>query len=59
TVVPGVSGALVERFEGDGLRAAVEDALRLDPHAIRESATRFSEAAFRVRIRDWVGGAIR
>jgi glycosyltransferase involved in cell wall biosynthesis len=55
TVVPGVSGSLVERFEDSGaLRRAVEESLALDRDRVRASAARFSVARFQDRIRDWV-----
>jgi glycosyltransferase involved in cell wall biosynthesis len=55
SVVDGLSGVLVERFDADTLRSAVQRAGELDRDRIRAHAARFSVDAFQSRIRTWVG----
>lgn len=55
TVIPGVSGMLLDRFEGEQMQRAVESAIQLRPETISSSVDRFSETTFRIRIRAWVG----
>lgn len=54
SVIPGLSGALVDDFDEASLRAAVEQAEGLDPVAIRAHARSFSVDAFQTRIRAWL-----
>ena len=55
SVVPGLSGALVERFDREELRRAVEQARAVDRRALVDHAASFSVARFQERIRAWVG----
>lgn len=54
SVVPGVTGAIVDTWEASSLRAAVEVALASDPAACVARAQHFSNAAFDERIAAWV-----
>ncbi|MGN6445478.1 glycosyltransferase [Amnibacterium sp.] len=58
SVIPGVSGVLVERFDPSELRQAIEDAMRLDRSAIPDTALRFSVQRFQERIRAWVADGV-
>ncbi len=57
SVVPGVSGVLLNAFDDASLARAVEEARTLDPQRIREHATKFSVDVFQSRIREWVRDA--
>ena len=54
TVVPGVSGELVDDHAPEAYAAAVGPARGLDPAACSDSAERFSRAVFADRVRTWV-----
>lgn len=54
TVHEGVSGLLVDGTDPAGFARAVRETDRLDREAVRAHAERFSEKAFRDRIRAWV-----
>lgn len=54
SVVPGVSGVLLERFGEQELRDAVRSARVLDPQRIRLHATAFSVEAFQSRVKRWL-----
>ncbi len=57
SVIDGVNGMLVDRFERDELAVAVDGALRLDRRSIPQTVQRFSVKRFQDRVRDWVGDA--
>ncbi|WP_242087046.1 glycosyltransferase [Microbacterium lacticum] len=54
TVLHGKTGALVEGWTPDELRAAVATATTASPEACRRRATVFAEPVFVDRIRSWV-----
>ncbi|WP_375390350.1 glycosyltransferase, partial [uncultured Amnibacterium sp.] len=58
SVVPGLSGCLLEEFDASSLRRAVQEAGRLDRAIIRSYATSFSVSAFQVRVRAWLDAAL-
>ncbi len=55
TVIPGVSGQLVDDHAVEAYASGVEMVRGLDPVACSQSAERFSRAVFADRVRTWVG----
>lgn len=55
TVVPGLTGALVEAQDPDLLASAVEQAVGLSPSACRRQAEKFSAARFAQEMLLWLG----
>lgn len=54
TVVDGVSGALIDDFEGDELRRAIDRVATLDRAAVAARAWEFDADVFDRRIREWL-----
>lgn len=54
TVLDGVSGALIEDFEGDEFRQAIDRVRSLDRAGVQARAWEFDAAVFEQRIRDWL-----
>ncbi|MBO0980990.1 glycosyltransferase [Microbacterium sp. SD291] len=54
TVLDGVSGALIDDFEGDELRTAIDRVSTLDRSAVAARAWEFDVEVFDRRIREWL-----
>lgn len=55
SVQHGVTGALLESFDSDSLREAVDIAAKVDPRACVARAWEFDVSVFEDRVRAWVG----
>ena len=54
TVADGVSGALIDNFEGSEFRSALEIATSLDREQVRARADLFDATVFDRKVRDWL-----